>query len=77
MCLFSDLFHGFVVCSCWFFLVVRVPLYCCLRWPLTVASVFGRYFWESLTIKPGHDVNASFLMAFIKAFLVGLKHVAW
>ena len=44
-----------------------------LMWPLTVASVLRRYLATRYAIKPGHDVKALFLMAWMKVIMDGLK----
>ena len=42
-------------------------------WPLTVASVLGRYLATSSAVNPGHDVKALRLMAWMKVLLDELK----
>ena len=57
--------------------VELVPLNICFMWPLTVASVLGKYFATKSAVNPGQEVNALLLMAFMKVLLAGLKHAAW
>ena len=57
--------------------VELVPLKICFMWPLTVASVLGKYFATSSAVRPGQEINALFFMALMKVIFYGLKHAAW
>ena len=57
--------------------VELAPLNICFMWPLTVASVLGKYLATSSAVNPGQEVNALLLMAFMKVLLEWLKHAAW
>ena len=45
-------------------------------WPLVVAFVLGRYVSTGSAVKPGHDVKALRLLAWMKVILGGLKQAS-
>ena len=45
--------------------------------PFSVASDFGRYFWKSCSVSPGHMERKLFLIAVVMVDVHGLQHARW
>ena len=45
--------------------------------PFAVASDFGRYFWTSCSVSPGHVERKLLLIAVVMVDVHGLQHARW
>ena len=53
------------------------PLKDCQMCPFSVASGFGRYFWTSCLVSPGHVESKLLLISVVVVNVHGLQHTRW